>query len=162
MFRALSCSYFAARVTDRCALPRLRRDTSGVSAIEFAILAPVFMTLVIGLFKFGIAISQYLALTNGVGQGALVFGLSRGTTTPYTTATTAVTSGAANLTAASVTITLKINGTACTSDSTCSAALVAGATALVKATYPCDLSVMGVDYMSGGCTLTAQSAQIVQ
>ena len=35
------------------------------------------------------------------------------------------------------------------------------ATALVIASYPCDLTVMGVNFKSS-CTLTAQSAQMVQ
>ncbi len=138
------------------------RDNGGVSAIEFALIAPVLMTMILGLFKFGLAVSQYLALTNGVGQGALTFGLSRGTATPYTSAQAAVTSGATSLAAASITITLSVNGTACTSDSGCSTALVAGTTALVTASYPCDLTVMGINYMSGGCTLSAHAAQIVQ
>jgi Flp pilus assembly protein TadG len=138
------------------------RDTRGVTAIEFAIIAPVLLTLIMGIFKFGVAMSQYLALTNGAGQGALTFGLSRGTATPYTSARAAVTTGATSLTAASITVTLSVNGTTCSSDADCSAALAAGATALVTVTYPCDLTVMGINYMSGGCTLSAHAAQIVQ
>jgi hypothetical protein len=57
---------------------------------------------------------------------------------------------------------LSVNGTTCSSDADCSAALAAGATALVTVTYPCDLTVMGINYMSGGCTLSAHAAQIVQ
>jgi len=162
MLRAFPRGHSAVRSGWLFAFPRALRDTGGVSALEFAIIAPVFMALMLGLFKFGIAMSQYLALTNGVGQGALTFGLSRGTATPYTSAQTAVTSGATSLAAASITITLKVNGTACTSDSACSTALIAGATALVTASYPCDLTVMGINYMSSGCTLSARAAQIVQ
>ena len=68
---------------------------------------------------------------------------------------------AANLASASITTTVKVNGTACTTDSGCSTLLVAGATALVKTTYPCDLKVMGVNYKPN-CILSAQSAQMVQ
>ena len=39
--------------------------------------------------------------------------------------------------------------------------MTAGVTAVVHTTYPCDLSVMGVNYKSG-CTISAQTAQMVQ
>jgi hypothetical protein len=115
----------------------------------------------VGLMKFGLAISQYLMLTNAAAQGVTTFALSRGTATPYASTLTAITNAAPSLTAGSITKTLKINGTACTSNATCTSALAAGATALVITTYPCDLTVMGVNFKSG-CTLTAQSAQMVQ
>ena len=147
----------------------LVKNDEGVSAIEFAIIAPVLLTIVLGVFQFGIAMNQYLNLTNAAAQGALTLALSRGTTTPYTATTTVIdlpglppTAAAPNLAAAQTTITVKINGVACTNDATCSAALVAGQAALVKATYPCNLVVMGVNYAPNGCTLNAQSAQMIQ
>lgn len=136
----------------------LRRE-SGVSAIEFAIIAPVFLTICIGMLKFGIAMNNSLLLANGTTQGALAMALARGTSNPYTTMTSAIDNAASSLTAGSITITVTINGTACTSDSTCAAALVAGATATVKTAYPCDLSIMGVNYKS---TIHGQSSQMVQ
>ena len=104
----------------------------------------------IGIFQFGIAMNQQLNLTNAVAQGALTLALSRGTTTPYTAATAAIGSAAPNLAAAQTTITVRINGAACTNNATCSAALVAGQPAFVRATYPCNLMVMGVNYAPGG------------
>jgi Flp pilus assembly protein TadG len=142
-------------------LRRLVRSAHGVTAVEFAIAAPVVLGIGIGLLKFGVAMSQYIALTNAAAQGATTFALSRGTTQPFTSTKTAVSGAAANLASGSITTTVKVNGTACTTDSGCSALLVAGATALVKTTYPCDLTVMGVDYKPN-CTLSAQSAQMVQ
>ena len=50
---------------------------------------------------------------------------------------------------------------ACASDAACSTILVSGQPALVKATYPCDLTVMGVNY-APSCTLKAETAQLVQ
>jgi Flp pilus assembly protein TadG len=141
---------------------RIFRDAGGVSAIEFAFLAPVFLVMTFGTLKFGIAMNHYMVLTNAAAKGAMTLALSRGTTTPYASTTTAVTAAAPGLTAASITITVKVNGTACTTDSGCSSILVAGQPALVKATYPCDLTVMGVNYAPSGCTLTAETAQMVQ
>ena len=102
-----------------------------------------------------------MVLTNAAAKGALTLALSRGTTTPYTSTTTAVTAAAPGLTTGSITITVTVNGTACTTDAGCSTLLVAGQPALVRATYPCDLTVMGYNYASG-CTLSAQTAQMVQ
>ena len=141
---------------------RLVKNGEGVSAIEFAIISPVLLTIVLGVFQFGIAMNQYLNLTNAAAQGALTLALSRGTTTPYTSTTAAITAAAPNLAAAQTTITVRINGVACTNDATCSAALLAGQAALVRATYPCYLVVMGVNYAPNGCTLSAQSAQMIQ
>ena len=137
-------------------------NDKGVSAIEFAIISPIMITLMIGIFQFGVAMNHYLNLTNAAAQGALTLALSRGTTTPYTSTRAAITAAAPNLVPAQTTVTVKINGVACTTDATCSAALVAGLPALVKATYPCNLTVMGHNYAPSGCNLNAQTTQMVQ
>ncbi|HTR82873.1 MAG TPA: TadE/TadG family type IV pilus assembly protein [Reyranella sp.] len=143
-------------------LRSLLKNRAGVSALEFAIISPVLLTLLLGLFKFGIAMNQYMVLTNAAAKGALTLALSRGTTTPYTSTTSAIAAAAPNLTAANITTTVTINGTACTTDSSCSSSLVAGVTAVVRTTYPCDLTVMGINYAPSGCALSAQTAQMVQ
>jgi len=146
----------------RSSFRRLLKSEGGVSALEFAIISPVLLTILLGIFQFGIAMNDYMVLTNAAAAGALNVALARGTTTPYTTTKSAVTAAAPNLTPASITTTVTINGTACGTDSACTSALVAGASAVVKATYPCNLTVMGVNYAPSGCTLTAQTAQMVQ
>jgi Flp pilus assembly protein TadG len=143
-------------------LLRMSRDVRGVSAIEFAIVAPVVLAIGIGMLKFGVAMSHSLMLTSAAAQGAQTLALSRGTSTPYTSTTTAIVNAAPALTPAQITTIVTINGVACTTDSACSTALVAGQTALVRVTYPCDLTVMGVNYKPNGCTLSAQTAQMVQ
>lgn len=115
----------------------------------------------LGMLKFGTAMSHYLMLTNAAAQGATTFALSRGTAAPYTSTTTAIANAAPTLTAASITTTLRINGTQCSNNTACTNLLAAGATATVVTTYPCDLTVMGVNYFEN-CTLTARSAQMVQ
>ena len=139
----------------------LRKDRRGASLVEFAIGLPVLMLIGLGMLKFGVAMSQYVMLTNAASSGATALALARGTTTPYTTATTAITSSAPSLKSGSITTTVKVNGTACTTNTGCAALLTAGATAQVTTTYPCDLTVMGRNFKSG-CTLSAQSAQMVQ
>jgi Flp pilus assembly protein TadG len=168
MLRALSRSVGAAlskrwssvrNGPDR--LVRLLADVRGVSAIEFAIAAPVIMAMGTGILKFGVAMSQYMMLTNASAQGAMTLAMSRGAATPYASTITAITNAAPSLTSASITKTVRVAGTACTTDSACSALLAAGATALVITSYPCDLTVMGFNFKSG-CTLSVQSAQMVQ
>ena len=145
-----------------CRLSRgLADDRRGVSLLEFAIGAPVLLLIGLGMIKFGVAMGNYVVLTNAASQGATALALSRGTTSPYTATTTAVTNAAPSLVAGSITTTVKVNGTTCTTNSGCSALLTAGATAQVSLTYPCDLAVMGVNYKAN-CTLSAQSAQMVQ
>jgi len=157
MLRWISRSVGAAGSHSRSLLG----NAGGASAIEFALVAPVFLAMSIGMLKFGVAISQYMIVTNAAAAGATTFALSRGTNTPYGTTTTAITSAAPSLTVASITKTLRVSGTACTDDTTCKTALVAGATATVTVSYPCDLTVMGHDFKSN-CTVSATSAQMVQ
>ena len=138
------------------------KSDHGVSAIEFAIISPVLITILLGIFQFGTAMNDYLVLTNAAAKGALTIALGRGTAAPYTTTISAISAAAPNLTPANITTTVTINGTACSTDSGCSTALVAGVSAVVKTTYPCNLTVMGVNYAPSGCTLKAQTAQMVQ
>lgn len=140
-----------------CVLP----DRRGVSVLEFAIAAPVMLALAIGTFKFGATLMHQMVLTNAAAQGALTLALSRGTTSPYSSTTTAINNAASSLTTASITMTVTINGTACSTNTACSALMSAGVTAVVRTTYPCDLSVMGINYKSS-CTISAQTAQMVQ
>jgi Flp pilus assembly protein TadG len=141
---------------------RMLKNRDGVTAIEFAIISPVLLTMLLGMFQFGSVMNNYMVLTNAAAKGALTIALSRGTTTPYTTTKSAITAAAPNLTSTNITTTVTINGTACTTDSACTTALVAGVSAVVKTTYPCNLTVMGINYAPSGCTLTAQTAQMVQ
>jgi Flp pilus assembly protein TadG len=157
MLRIFARSVCAAGKTCRF----LARDRTGVSAIEFALIAPFLLAIGIGMLKFGVAMQQYVALTNAAAQGAMTMALARGTATPYATTTMAISNAAPSLASGSITTTVTINGTACSTNSTCSAALTAGATATVRVTYPCDLTVMGVNFKTG-CTLSGQSAQMVQ
>jgi Flp pilus assembly protein TadG len=141
---------------------RLFRSRDGVSAIEFAIILPVLLTILLGIFQFGTAMNDYLVLTNAAAKGALTLALSRGTTTPYTTTTSAINAAAPNLDATKITTTVTVNGSACSTDSACLTNLLAGKTASVRTTYPCNLVIMGRNYAPSGCTLSAQTAQMVQ
>lgn len=135
-------------------------DRRGTAAIEFALVAPVLLLLLVGMIKFGIAVNQYHSLTNVGLQGATVLAFSRGNPTPYSRTVAAITS-ASDLVAGSITITVKIDGTTCSDDASCRGLLVQGAVAEVRVSYPCDLSLSGSGSPSI-CTLTGTSRQMVQ
>jgi Flp pilus assembly protein TadG len=144
------------------------RDASGTVAVEFAFIGPVLLLAMVGMFVFGIALNNWVILTNAAEAGALQLAISRGDSTPYTDTTNEVYNAAPSLTKASITITLSVNGTACTSDATCQTALTANAgnPAYVQATYPCmpgnsNLTVMGKNY-STACTLTVKTTERIQ
>ncbi len=142
---------------------RFQKSDSGASAVEFALIVPFLLFLVCGLFQFGITINNYLELTDGVRSGGRQFAISRAATTPYTTSVSAVKTSAANLTAGSVTVTLSVNSVACASDAACTTALstASGGTATATATYPCNLSIMGVNF-APSCTLTSTTSDMIE
>jgi Flp pilus assembly protein TadG len=140
---------------------RAVRDASGVAAVEFALLLPVLMLALTGMFVFGIALNNYVSLTNAAQAGALQLAVSRGDSKPYSDTVSAIQNVAPGLTPASLTITLTVNGTACASDATCNTALTsaAGKSAAVQASYPCSLVVMAVTY---ACTMTVNTTERIQ
>ncbi len=95
------------------------RDASGTAAVEFALIGPVLLLIVVGVFVFGVALNNYVTLTNAAESGAFQFAFSRGASAPYTDTTNKIKGAAPNLVPANLTITLSVNGTACTSDSAC-------------------------------------------
>ena len=139
------------------------RARTGVSALEFGLIAPVLFMLVLGILQFGIVLNNYVALTDSVRVGARVLAASRSSTTPWSAATNAVYGSAPNLVKASISLTASVNGTACSADSSCQTALTGatGTAAFLKATYPCDLTVFGVNY-APTCTLTAATTERVE
>jgi Flp pilus assembly protein TadG len=160
-----------------------RLGESGSALVEFAIVAPVLLLIIIGAAQFGIALNQYVMLWNGVGVGAMQFAISGGaSSTPASNAWTALTQNAPTLTTGgscgaagtSLCMTLTVNGTACltnanklsaaqAADSTCNSALNSNVAtpAVVTATYPCNLNVMQYNFFPS-CLLTAQITELVE
>ena len=122
----------------------------GTALVEFALLAPVLLLILLGTAQFGLTLGQYVTMTNAVGVGAMQFAVSRSDTQPYTDAVNSVKAAATILTPASLTITLTVNGTVCgpmptcAGNAACATALTSnvGQPAQVSATYPCNLLIM--------------------
>jgi Flp pilus assembly protein TadG len=133
----------------------------GVAALEFALLVPVLVLLVFGGIQFGLTLNTYITLTSAARAGARQFALSRGDATPLTDTLNEIYSAAPNLSQASLTVSLLVNGTACTTDASCSAALVSGVPATVDASYPCRLVIGGINF-APGCTLYSDTTERVE
>jgi len=136
----------------------------GQSAVELALCLPVLLVIMTGIFTFGVALNNYLMLTNAVSVGGRLLAVSRGQTAdPCATAAASVYAAAPLLHQASFSFTILLNGNSY-SGATCTAgaaSLVPGATAQVTATYPCNLAVYGATY-APGCSLSATIAEVVQ
>jgi Flp pilus assembly protein TadG len=150
----------------RTGLKRVRDlGCRGVAVVEFAVMAPVLFMVLFGIIEFGIALNQYLTLTNSVLTGARTFANSRTSTTPYSSTQTAMTTAAPTLTAATLKsgIIINVNGTACSSDGGCATALTANAgnPTTVSATYPCSVTIPFFTW-TGACTLSAQTTERIE
>jgi Flp pilus assembly protein TadG len=142
---------------------RLARDAGGTAAVEFGLIAPALLLVLLATIQFGIAMNNYLELTDAVRVGCRQFAIGGTGTTPMSSATSAVDAAAPNLTASSITLSYAVNGTACATDTACETALTAaaGESTTVTATYPCNLKVMGVNFASS-CTLSSSTSDIVE
>jgi Flp pilus assembly protein TadG len=150
---------------------RLRASNKrGQALIEMALSLPVLLLIMTGIMTFGIALNNYLSLTNAVETGGEVLAVDRGQTTdPCADAARAIKNVSPFLNPASLSFTFSLNGNgytgaSCSSGSTTTGAagnLVMGAPARVTATYPCNLTVYGINY-APGCTLTSQITEVVQ
>jgi Flp pilus assembly protein TadG len=153
-------------LTDIC----LSDGEAGQSLIEFALCLPPLFLLMTGIFAFGIAIGNYVTLTNGTSEAAMQLGISRGQTLdPCAIVSAAVYAAAPSLKQSSLTFAYVLNGTpysgtTCSSVSTTTGAagnLVQGKTAQVTVTYPCTLKLYNANNFPN-CVLTAKTTELVQ
>ncbi len=170
---------FHSRFSPTCArvrlLKRLRRffndrEEQGSSVIETAVSLPVLLLVVTGILSFGIAINNYITLTDATNVAARQLAINRGQTTdPCSLVANAVYAAAPILNKANFTFNFVLNGTpytgsSCSSLSTSTGAagnLVQGGTAVVTVSYPCTLKAYGANF-APNCNLTAQTAELVQ
>jgi Flp pilus assembly protein TadG len=142
----------------------------GQAMVEVALVLPILLLVLTGIFALGLAFNNYLILTEATNVGARALAISRGSTTdPCATTSSAVIAAAPLLVAANLTFTFGLNGTtysgtSCSSGSTTTGAaanLVQGGNALVTVTYPCSLAVYGANY-APSCVLQAQITELIQ
>jgi Flp pilus assembly protein TadG len=155
---------------------RRARSERGSSLVEFALVLPLLMVVATGIFTFGVALNQYLTLTNATTIGAQLLAVSRGnSSTPCTNAINAIYSASPGLARASLNFTFTFtNGstnignfsTAATCDTAAagtSSPFVQGASVQLFATYnACSLAGYGFNFTPTGCSFTANITEIIQ
>jgi Flp pilus assembly protein TadG len=149
----------------------LARDCSGAAAVEFALIAPMLLLLMFGIFQIGVIMINYVQLTNAVAAGARELSISRGSSYPYTNSYNAITEASPSLStkAGFLTITMTVTppsstvAASCATDYDCTTALTnaAGGSAKITATYPC-FSDHNYVLALKTCLLSSSSVEMVQ
>jgi Flp pilus assembly protein TadG len=137
----------------------------GQALAEFAIVLPVLMLLVLGILKGGILYNNYLQLTDAVRSGARQFAIERGQADPCGDAAAQVTAAAGGLDTSNIAMTMTANPPSTTYQTppvtgTCPD-LVSGNSVTLSASYPCELSIMGINFVPG-CKLTVRATERVE
>lgn len=153
-----------------------KRGEEGGALVEMALVLPILMLVLTGIFSFGIAMANYMQLTEAVDVGGRLLAISRNQyLDPCAAAVTAIESAAPSLAPANMTFTFVLNGTTYSGTSCSSSSYTSGAagaittagtaipngTAQVTVTYPCNLAVYGRNLVPS-CHLTAQTTELVQ
>ncbi|WP_321817478.1 MULTISPECIES: TadE/TadG family type IV pilus assembly protein [unclassified Paraburkholderia] len=103
-----------------------RQHQKGVVAVELAVAAPVLIAIVLGIAQFGWLLANSVMVASAASSAAQNFAFQRGTTTPYSSTQTQMTSSSTFLKSANLALTTTVNGSQCTSDTNCSTALTNG------------------------------------
>jgi Flp pilus assembly protein TadG len=161
---------------------RAARRTEGGPLVEFALIVPLMMILILGMFSLGIMLNNYMVLTNIVGSAARYLALSHSISSAanatggpcgYAITQATANSPSLNLTQVTWTITwtsFNSSGTVTSTNTYTSAAgsapsctsqtINAGDNVAVSATYPATFYQFGVS--PHALNLTARSAELMQ
>lgn len=142
-------------------MSRLPAGEQGSALVETALVLPILLVLMTGIFSFSMTLYQKLELAQGLATGARFLAVDRGDNDPCASAATKIYGAAPSLAKTKLTLTFVLNGTTY-SGTTCSGTtnMVSGGTAKVTATYPCSLSAFRMSFPS--CTLTESATEVVQ
>jgi len=135
----------------------------GGPLVEFAMVLPMMMLVVTGIFYLGITLCLYLQLTNATQVGAQLLSVSRGQTTdPCSSVSAAVEAAAPNLKTSNLTFAYSLDGQPY-SGTTCSAGasyLVQGTSASLTVTYPVNVGIYGLGW--GTIPLKSSTTELMQ
>jgi Flp pilus assembly protein TadG len=115
---------------------KLRHSEEGQALVEFALVLPLLVVLLFGVIQFGIALNNYVTLTDAVRAGAREASVSRFSPTPGVEAEDAVRDAAVNLDQGALAVTV-------------TSSWVRGDDVRVSATYPYEIDLVGVVVASG-------------
>jgi Flp pilus assembly protein TadG len=141
------------------------RDRDGTALVEVTLVVVLLVTLMVGIMQFGLLLNGYITLNSATDAGARLFALSRGSDTSYAATRSQIFSSAPNFQQGSLTITLAVNGTPCTSNSDCKTKLQSaqGLPITVTTSYPCNLlTIISGFTLAATCTLGSSMTQRVE
>jgi len=115
--------------------------------VEFTLVLPILLVVLLGIVQFGITFKNYVALTDAVRAGARTAAVSRLSTTPVADATNRVKTASGGLYGTKLKVTVTSPWTA-------------GSDVVVAATYPYTISLLGVVIKSGN--LQSQTTERVE
>ena len=115
--------------------------------VEFALVLPVLLLILLAILKFGLLFNNYITLTDAVRAGARTGAVSRLATRPADVAEAKVRASASALAGSDLRVTV---------DST----WAAGTDVTVSATYPWDISLLG--WVVGGGSLKSKTVERVE
>jgi Flp pilus assembly protein TadG len=113
-----------------------RKNHQGQAMVEFAIVLPVLLLVVLGVIQFGFAFFHHLTVTDAVRAGARQAAVSRELPDPEGTAKARVFAAAVDLDQAQL-------------DVSVTSSWVQGEDVTVKATYPYEINLLGIVVHSG-------------
>lgn len=114
----------------------VRSNQQGQAMVEFALVLPLLLLILLGIVQFGITYSHSLTLADAVRAGAREAAVSRTAANPTAATTQAVLNSASDLDASKV-------GVSVSSD------WAPGDAVTVSATYPYSISILGIVVSSG-------------
>jgi Flp pilus assembly protein TadG len=147
-------------------------EEEGASLVEFALVSTILLLpLTTFIFVFGVFMVNQMQLINAVDVGARTLAINGGITLdPCSVASSSVINAAPGLNSTLLNFSYTLNGTRYSGTSCASATLLTGAaanlaggtTATVTASYPCNLSIYGINFMPNGCFMKASTSELVQ
>jgi len=134
----------------------------GSSVVEIALVTPIVLLLMTGMFSVSVVTYEKLELAEAVSAGARYLAVDRGDNDPCATVANAVYAAAPNLSKTKMSLSFVLNGTSYSNTATCSgtSAMVSGASAKLTATYPCTLKWYKMAATS--CSLTVSTSEVIQ
>jgi Flp pilus assembly protein TadG len=120
-------------------IKRRIREQQGQTMTEFALVLPIFVTLLFAIIQFGIAFNNYVTLTDAARAGARKGAVSRFDSDPAATCQNFVKASAGDLTPGSITVTCSASG----------GSWSPGNDVTVDAQYPYSINIFGMTLFSG-------------
>jgi Flp pilus assembly protein TadG len=136
-------------------VPRLLKRQDGQAVVEFVVILPVLLLVLMAIYQFGQVFVNYMDVTSAAREGARKAAVSRTAgvcATVDSLATSAAKGAASDLNQASLNVAV---GRTCTNN-----AYAQGSDVVVTATYPYSISIMGMVVSSG--TLTSATTMRVE